>query len=315
MQTLTSQHRKELELKANDVRKGIIRSLLAAGSGHSAGSLDMADVFTALYFHMMRHDPKRPDWEERDRLLLSCGHIAPVRYSAMAYAGYFPVEELLTLRKFGSRLQGHPERTRLPALETTSGPLGEGLAQGTGMALAAKMDKKDWRVYVVTSDGEHQCGLHWEAVMTAAKFKLDNLTCIVDRNFIQIDGSTEDVMPLEPFADKYRAFNWEVFECDGNDIGEFIGRSTKRKARERQAAGHHRQYVPGKGVSLYGRRLPLARQAAERRASRSGLARTGRAGEKIAVAVAERNVIEQDQVAECIWSTTAIPRTRARSDS
>jgi transketolase len=248
MQTLTSERRKELELKANDVREGIIRSLLAAGSGHSAGSLDMADIFTALYGYIMRHDPKVPDWPERDRLLLSCGHIAPVRYAAMATFGYLPVEELLTLRKFGSRLQGHPERVKLPALETTSGPLGEGLAQGTGMALGAKLDKKDWRVYVVTSDGEHQCGLHWEAMMTAAKFKLDNLTCIVDRNFIQIDGSTEDVMPLEPFADKYRAFNWEVFECDGNDIGAFIDVVERAKTVKGRPQVIIANTMPGKGV-------------------------------------------------------------------
>ncbi len=248
--TLTSERRKELELKANDVREGIIRSLLAACSGHSAGSLDMADIFTALYGFVMRHDPQQPDWPERDRLLLSCGHIAPVRYSAMANFGYFPVEELLTLRKFGSRLQGHPERLKLPGLETTSGPLGEGLAQGTGMALGAKLDGSDWRVYVVTSDGEHECGLHWEAVMTAAKFRLDNLTCIVDRNFIQIDGSTEDVMPLEPFADKYRAFNWEVFECDGNDIGQFIEVMERAKAVNGKPQVIVANTVPGKGVSF-----------------------------------------------------------------
>ncbi|HTC30216.1 MAG TPA: transketolase [Candidatus Acidoferrum sp.] len=249
MQTLTSERRKELELKANDVREGIIRSLLAACSGHSAGSLDMADVFTALYGFIMRHDPQKPDWPQRDRLLLSCGHIAPVRYSAMANFGYFPVDELLTLREFGSRLQGHPERVKLPGLETTSGPLGEGLAQGTGMALGAKLDKKDWRVYVVTSDGEHQCGLHWEAMMTAAKFKLDNLTCIVDRNVIQIDGSTEDVMPLEPFADKYRAFNWEVFECDGNNIADFIDVAERAKAVQGKPQVIIAHTVPGKGVS------------------------------------------------------------------
>ncbi len=249
MESVTAERLKELKLKANDVRQGIIRSLLSAGSGHSAGSLDMADVFTALYGAIMRHDPKRPDWEDRDRLLLSCGHIAPVRYSAMANFGYFPVEELLTLRKFGSRLQGHPERVKLPAVETTSGPLGEGLAQGTGMALGAKLDNKDWRVYVVTSDAEHQCGLHWEAVMTAGKFALDNLTNIIDRNFIQIDGSTEEVMPLEPLADKYRAFNWEVLQCDGNDMGELI--ATVEKAR--QVKGKPQviiaHTIPGKGVS------------------------------------------------------------------
>jgi transketolase len=249
MPTLTPERRKELELKANDVRTGIIRSLLAAGSGHSAGSLDMADIFTALYGTIMRHDPKDPEWPDRDRLLLSCGHITPVRYSAMAYFGYFPVEELLTLRKFGSRLQGHPERVTLPAVETTSGPLGEGLAQGTGMALAAKLDSKDWRVYVVTSDAEHQCGLHMEAMMTAPKFKLDNLTCIIDRNFIQIDGSTEDIMPLEPLADKYRAFNWEVLECDGNDMEAFVATAQKAKTVKGKPQVIIAHTVPGKGVS------------------------------------------------------------------
>lgn len=249
MDSLSPERLAELELHANDVRVGIIRSLVAAGSGHSGGSLDMADIFTALYFHLMRHDPKNPDWPERDRLLLSCGHIAPVRYSAMAYAGYFPVEELLTLRKFGTRLQGHPERVSLPGLETTSGPLGEGLAQGTGIALAAKMDGKDYRTYVITSDGEHECGLHWEAMMTAAKFKLDNLTCIVDRNVIQIDGSTEDVMPLEPFADKYRAFNWEVFECDGHDIAAFVEAAEKAKRVHGKPQVIIAHTVMGKGVS------------------------------------------------------------------
>jgi transketolase len=250
MGSLAPERLTELHEHANDVRQGIIRSLVAAGSGHSAGSLDMADVFTALYFHVMRHDAKRPEWPERDRLLLSCGHIAPVRYSAMAYAGYFPVDELLTLRKFGTRLQGHPERVSLPALETTSGPLGEGLAQGTGMALAAKLDHADWRVYVVTSDGEHQCGLHWEAMMTAAKFKLDNLTCIIDRNFIQIDGSTEDIMPLEPLADKYRAFNWEVLECDGNDMAALVDAFEKAKAVKGKPQVIIANTVPGKGVSF-----------------------------------------------------------------
>jgi transketolase len=239
-----------LKLHANDIRQGIIRSLVAAGSGHSAGPLDMADVFAALYFHILRHNPSDPQWADRDRLLLSCGHIAPVRYSAMAYAGYFPIEELTTLRKFGSRLQGHPERMRLPALETTSGPLGEGLAQGTGMALAAKMDEAQWRTYVVTSDAEHQCGLHWEAVMTAAKFKLDNLTCIIDRNFIQIDGGTEDIMPLEPLADKYRAFNWEVFQCDGNDITEFIATMEKAKGVRGKPQVVIAHTLPGKGVAF-----------------------------------------------------------------
>ena len=250
MGPLSPERLRALEEHANDVRQGIIRSLLAAGSGHSGGSLDMADIFAALYFHVLRHDPQRPDWPERDRLLLSCGHIAPVRYSAMAYAGYFPVEELLTLRHFRTRLQGHPERVSLPGLETTSGPLGEGLAQATGMALGAKMDAAGWRVYVITSDGEHQCGLHWEAMMPAAKYELANLTCIVDRNVIQIDGSTEDVMPLEPFADKYRAFNWEVFECDGHDIGAFVATVEKAKQVKGKPQVIIAHTLMGKGVSF-----------------------------------------------------------------
>ena len=249
MQTLSPERLTELRLRANDVRQGIIRALESAGSGHSAGSLDMADVFTALYGQVMRHDPGNPQWPDRDRLLLSCGHIAPVRYSAMANFGYFPVEELLTLRKFGTRLQGHPERVKLPAVETTSGPLGEGLAQGIGMALAAKVDKKDWRVYVVTSDAEHQCGLHMEAMMTAPKFKLDNLTCIIDRNFIQIDGSTEEIMPLEPLADKYRAFNWEVLECDGNDMAAVVAAFEQAKTVKGKPTVIIANTVPGKGVS------------------------------------------------------------------
>ena len=249
MQSLTPERLKHLQEQANLCRQGIIRALLSAGSGHSAGSLDMADIFTALYQHVMRNDPKNPLAPDRDRLLLSCGHIAPVRYSAMAYAGYFPVDELRTLRKFGTRLQGHPERVRLPALESTSGPLGEGLAQGTGMALSAKLDKKEWRVYVITSDAEHQCGLHWEAVMTAGKFKLDNLINIIDRNFIQIDGSTEEIMPLEPLADKYRAFNWNVIECDGNDIADFAGAVERAHKSADKPTVIVANTVPGKGVS------------------------------------------------------------------
>ncbi len=250
MPSLSPERVRDLRERANLVRQGIIRALAAAGSGHSAGSLDMADVFTAFYGHILRHDPANPEWPDRDRLLLSCGHIAPVRYSAMAHFGYFPVEELLTLRKFGTRLQGHPERVRLPGTETTSGPLGEGLAQGVGMALGAKMDGKSWRVYVITSDAEHQCGLHWEATMTAAKFRLDNLMCVVDRNFIQIDGSTEEVMPLEPLADKYRAFNWEVFECDGNDIAAFIETVERAQAVRGKPTVVIAHTVPGKGVSF-----------------------------------------------------------------
>ena len=248
--TITQSRLTELQLHANAIRQGIIESLVAAGSGHSAGSLDMAEVFAALYFAVLRHDPQNPDWPERDRLLLSAGHICPVRYSAMAEAGYFPREELLTLRRFGSRLQGHPERTALPGSESTSGPLGEGLAQSAGLSLAAKMDGKAWRVYCVVSDAEEQCGLHWEAMLFAAKFKLDNLCCIVDRNFIQIDGSTESVMPLEPLRAKYEAFNWHAIECDGHDLAALLEAFDEARATKGKPTAILANTLPGKGVGF-----------------------------------------------------------------
>src|SRR3990167_9638398 len=217
---------KELELKAEAIRETIVEMLVAAGSGHSAGPLGMADIFAAFYFHMLNHDPANPAWEERDRLFLSNGHIAPVRYAAMAHAGYFPVAECLTLRKFGSRLQGHPERTRLPGLESTSGPLGSGLGQAAGYALGAKMDAStssaqaapNFRVYCCMSDGEQDAGNTWESAMFAGNNKLSNLTAIIDRNNIQINGMTEQVMPLENLRAKYEAFNWHVLEVDGHNI-------------------------------------------------------------------------------------------------
>src|SRR3990167_1941495 len=198
MEALTDTEIRELEKHAHDIRITIVEMLAAAGSGHLAGPLGMADIFSALYFRVLRHDPKNPDWPERDRLVLSNGHIVPVRYATMAHAGYFPVEECLSLRKFGSRLQGHPERTRLPGLETTSGPLGSGLSQAAGMAYVGKhIDKTAWRVYCTMSDAEQECGQTWEAAMFAGKNRLDNLVAFIDRNNIQIDGFTEDVMPLE----------------------------------------------------------------------------------------------------------------------
>ncbi len=211
-------HAKKLEERARDVRKTIIEILVAAGSGHTAGPLGMTDIFTVLYQQVLKHDPHNPTWDERDRFFLSNGHIAPVLYATMAHAGYFPIEECMTLRKFGSRLQGHPEREKLPGLESTSGPLGSGLSQAAGYAYAARMDGKKFRVFCAMSDGEQQEGNTWEAVMFAGKYKLANLTAIMDRNNIQIDGNTEDIMPLEPLRAKYEAFNWHVIEVDGHDI-------------------------------------------------------------------------------------------------
>lgn len=241
---------KFLEEKANQIREDLIETLLEAGSGHSAGPLGMADIFTALYFHVLNYNPKKPDWPERDRLVLSNGHICPIRYVAMAHAGFFPMEELRTLRKLGSRLQGHPHRAALPGVETTSGPLGSGLSQAIGMALAARMDKKRYRVYCATSDGEHDAGNTWEAVLFAGKNRLSNLTQIIDRNNIQIDGTTEQIMPLEPLKDKYESFNWHVIEVDGHNIEQFVDAVSEAKAIYEKPTVIIAHTIPGKGVSF-----------------------------------------------------------------
>lgn len=241
---------KKLERIANKIRQDVIKMLLEAGSGHSAGPLGMADVFTALYFNILRNDPKRPLWKDRDRLFLSNGHIVPIRYVTMAHAGYFPKKWIMTLRKFGSMLQGHPERTRIPALESTSGPLGSGLAQAAGYAYAARMDNKKFRTYCVCSDGEHDAGNHWEAVLFAGKYKLSNLTAIIDRNNIQIDGHTEDIMPLEPLEDKYKAFNWHVLHVDGHNFQDIIDAANHAKAVYEKPTAIIAHNIPGKGVSF-----------------------------------------------------------------
>ncbi len=240
----------ELELTATKIRELLIKTLLNAGSGHSAGPLGMTDVFTALYFHIANIDPKKPDMPDRDRILLSNGHICPVQYVTMAVRGYFPIEELKTLRQLDSRLQGHPHRTVLPGIENTSGPLGEGLSQAIGMALAARLDNKDYRVYCLTSDGEHQEGNTWEAVMAAAKFRLSNMTVFMDRNNIQIDGTTEDVMPLETLRYKYEAFNWKVLEIDGHNLRMINDAVRVAKATHTQPTMIIAHTIPGKGVSF-----------------------------------------------------------------
>ncbi|KKR13281.1 MAG: Transketolase domain protein [Candidatus Woesebacteria bacterium GW2011_GWA1_39_21b] len=241
----------DLQNKANEIRQDIIKMLLEAGSGHSAGPLGMADVFTALYFgEVMSYDPKNPKWEKRDRLILSNGHICPVLYATLAHADFFPHEELMTLRKLGSRLQGHPERGKLPGVETTSGPLGSGLAQASGYAYASRMDNKRFRVYCICSDGEHDEGNHWEAVAFAGKYNLSNLTVFVDRNGIQIDGYTEDVMPLEPLRAKYEAFNWSVLEVDGHNIEEVIDAANHAKAIHDNPTVIICRTIPGKGVEF-----------------------------------------------------------------
>lgn len=241
---------KELEETAVRTRELLIQTLLEAGSGHSAGPLGMADIFTAFYFHILNHNPKDPDFPDRDRLVLSNGHICPVRYVSMALAGYFPVNELKTLRKLNSRLQGHPHRTSLPGVETTSGPLGEGISQAIGMALAARLDNKKYHIYCIASDGEQEEGNTWEAVMFAAKYKVNNLTLIIDRNNIQIDGFTEDVMPLESLRAKYEAFNWQVLEVDGNNIKAFVDTVKEARAVFEKPTVIIAHTIPGKGVSF-----------------------------------------------------------------
>lgn len=248
--SLTDGEIKKLEETANAIRQDIIKMLVEAGSGHSAGPLGMADIFTALFFKVLKIDPKVPDWEERDRLVLSNGHICPVLYATMAHKGFFPLSELKTLRKLGTRLQGHPHRTSLPGLETTSGPLGSGLSQASGMAYALRMDQmRNW-VFCLMSDGEHQEGNTWEAVMFAGKYKLTNLIAILDRNNIQIDGNTEEVMPLEPLRQKYEAFNWHVLEINGHNFEEIINAIETAKAIENKPVMIIAHTIPGKGVDF-----------------------------------------------------------------
>ena len=242
----------QLEKKANEVRQDIIRMLEAAGSGHSAGPLGLADIVTALYFNIMNIDPKKPEWGERDMFFLSNGHTVPVQYAVMAERGYFDIDELTTLRKFGSRLQGHPERTKLPGLENTSGPLGSGLSQAAGYAYSLQYidDMKHRWVYVVTGDGELNEGNIWEAAMFAGKYKLSQLIVFIDRNNIQIDGSTDDVMPLEDLRGKWESFGWHVQEIDGHNMDSIIDAASMARAITNKPSVVIAHTIPGKGVDF-----------------------------------------------------------------
>ncbi len=255
MKYLTPHEVSSLELTANHIRQSIIEMLTVAGSGHTAGPLGMADIFTLLYFAVMKHDPKDPNWDERDRLILSNGHICPVLYATMAHAGYFPVEELLTLRKFGSRLQGHPHRESLPGLETSSGPLGSGLSQAVGMVLAERMNNpySSKYFYCLCGDGELDEGQIWEAAMLAGKEKLNNLIVIIDRNGIQIDGYTKDVMPLEPLAEKFESFGFDVQSVDGHNMramNDAIGKAQGVYGQPSVIIAHT---IAAKGVDVFER--------------------------------------------------------------
>ena len=241
---------KELYLLSNNIRQSIVKMLHEAKSGHPAGAMGLADVFAALYFNVLNQDPKNPSWDGRDRFVLSNGHACPGLYATLAEAGYFPKEELMTLRKLGSRLQGHPHRESLPGIENSSGPLGQGLSIAVGMALVAKREKKGWRVYCVCSDGEHNEGQIWEAALLASKFKLGNLVAIMDRNNIQIDGFTEDVLPLEPLEEKYRAFGWHVISIDGHNIHQIISACNEAKTMLDKPTMIIAHTVPGKDISF-----------------------------------------------------------------
>ncbi len=275
---------RELEIKANDIRASIISMLVEAGSGHTAGPLGMADIFSALYFDILRYDPTNPSWPERDRLVLSNGHINPVLYATMAHAGYFPLEELQTLRKFGSRLQGHPHRDFLPYLENSSGPLGSGLSQAVGMAIADRIDfgtTSQKYIYALLSDGEHDEGNTWEAVMLGAKEKLHNLIAIVDRNNIQIDGYTEDVMPLNDLAAKWETFNWHVQEIDGHNIEAIINAVQKAKAVFEKPSVIIARTIPGKGVREFERKFEWHGKAPTKKEAKMALDELRTLGGKI----------------------------------
>jgi transketolase len=253
MLQVTEEKIKWLEQKADEIRQSVIEELLEAGSGHSAGSLGMADIFTALFFLLLKHDPTNPTWEERDRLVLSNGHICPVYYATLAHSGYIKIEELKTLRKIGSRLQGHPDRRFLPLMETTSGPLGLGLSQAVGMCLADRIDKglrSDKNFYALLSDGELDEGNIWEAAMLAGKERLQNLTAIIDRNRIQLNGDTEDIMPLEPLQQKWEVFGWHVQVINGNDIKAIIQAVNQAQTIFDKPSVIIANTIPGKGVSF-----------------------------------------------------------------
>jgi len=255
MRYITSDDVVRLEKKANEIRQSIIEMLYEAGSGHTAGPLGMADMLTLLYFEVLRHDPQNPSWPDRDRLILSNGHVCPVLYATLAHAGYFPLEELMTLRKFGSRLQGHPHRSALPGIETSSGPLGSGLSQAVGMAIAERIDNpySAKYFYCLTGDGELQEGQIWEAALLAGKEKLHNLIVIVDRNAIQIDGYTKDVMPMEPLAEKFESFNWDVQEVDGHNIRMLNDAIGKAQAVYGQPSIIIAHTIASKGVDVFER--------------------------------------------------------------
>jgi len=240
----------DLDAKAKRIRKHIIRMIYTAGSGHPGGSLSATDIMTALYFKVMNIRPAEPKWEDRDRFVLSKGHAAPALYACLAETGFFPVTDLCTLRQIGSLLQGHPDMRKTLGVEASTGSEGQGLSMGIGMALAAKLDRKPYRTYVMLGDGELDCGQIWEAAMSAAFYKVDNLVAIVDRNKLQLDGPTEQIMSLEPLSDKWKAFGWHVIEINGHDFKEILGAFDQAKEIRGKPTVIIAHTIKGKGVSF-----------------------------------------------------------------
>jgi transketolase len=265
----------ELETIAKKIRLHSIQMIYQAGSGHPGGSLSSADVLAALYFHIMKHDPKRPDWPDRDRFVLSKGHAAPALYAVLAMSGYFPVEELSSLRKMGSRLQGHPCMQKTPGVEMSTGSLGHGLAAGNGMALAAKLDRKLYRIYVIVGDGEMDVGETWEAAMLASHYKLDNITVYLDRNKLQLDGPTEKIMSVEPLPEKWKAFGWHVVEIDGHDMRQILDACDKAKEVKGKPTMIIAHTVKGKGVSFMENALSFHGKAPNDEETRKALKELG----------------------------------------
>ncbi|MBI5227401.1 transketolase [Candidatus Micrarchaeota archaeon] len=241
---------KDLLLMANTIRQDIVKMLVEAKSGHPGGSLGLTDIFTILYFKVMNHNPKKPDWADRDRFVLSNGHVCPVLYAALANSGYFPKSELSTFRKVNSKLQGHPHRGTVPGIENSSGPLGQGISQAVGMAIVSKREKQSWKVYSMIGDGEMNEGMVWEALMLASKYSLDNLVMFIDRNNIQIDGNSDDVLPLEPLGEKLRAFGFDTVEIDGHDMKAIYDAVIACESKPGKPHAIIAKTIPGKGISL-----------------------------------------------------------------
>lgn len=264
-----------LQQKANIIRRHVLKMTFAAGSGHPGGSLSSADILSALYFRVMNHRPDEPKWPDRDRFVLSKGHAAPAFYAALAESGYFPVSELLTLRKLGSRLQGHPSRSKTPGVEMSTGSLGQGLSVANGMALAGRLDKRVYRVYCLCGDGEMQSGQIWEAAMLASHYKLDNVMAFVDRNGLQIDGATESIMSIDPLADKWRAFGWNVMEIDGHDLSQILDACDAAREVKGKPTMVVARTVKGKGVSFMENSIAFHGKAPNKDELRRGLAELG----------------------------------------